>query len=869
MIAESEFGARLAPLYSRTDNWRDALEPFDKVDYTERLNLKEGSKWLHAYVMKIDHTKGLLTIKYRDEKNTIFEANQWIDINGEEICKAGTHCKSAVPNFAHTPASNLTASSSNSSLYGATSTSAYSSPTRYSSYSSSGYSYNSYSTRSNTAGTPPVVGAVGLYNLGNTCFMASMLQCLSNTKRLTDVFTSDAYASQLNKSNPLGHNGKVAISYAKLIKEMWSGRFTCVVPDDFKRTIGEFQPQFAGYQQQDSQEFMLFLLDGLHEDMNRIEKKAFVEKIESNGRDDDLIAQESWRRFLLRNDSELVDSCFGQLRSHVTCSNCKYQSVTFDAYSSLSLPLPIKNTVVADVIVFPLPHGSPPVKLSFDLDVMSSIADVEKLIQEALHPSASANKKRVRGASGSGSGSGSSGVDAEYVVVKSVGAPDAASGTSDSDGVQVSKEDLDDLDDLGTESRPDDVASSGVVGMDDVEIEEQDEVDGDGVLLASPRTSQTQNPSPASSSTQGGHYHFCSAGKSKNPRIYKTYQNSASAKELGRSTYDSVIVFELEHDVPVISAYAYNAPVSPFGFVDVIMGAELKNRSYSYYGSSYGSSSSTYGTTFETIGPPHRVSYVKADTTVGEVHSVIWKIMKEYLHDDSTYRSYDPLQDTSEKCPYEIHITSTTGTTSRGVFSREMDCILNISSYDSLICVWKEDARESTHLDEDAVERVISTGAGGASGKGKSSSAVSDDDDDYAYSQQGAASKAKVNIMDCLEKFTEREQMPPEETWYCPKCKEHNAPFKKFDIWTAPDVLIIHLKRFQYTGGNFPMRDKLSELVDFPIENLDLRNYVKSPFSNSDSVAPVYDLYAVSEHMGGMGGGHYTAVAQNPENQKW
>jgi ubiquitin carboxyl-terminal hydrolase 4/11 len=34
-------------------------------------------------------------------------------------------------------------------------------------------------------------------------------------------------------------------------------------------------------------------------------------------------------------------------------------------------------------------------------------------------------------------------------------------------------------------------------------------------------------------------------------------------------------------------------------------------------------------------------------------------------------------------------------------------------------------------------------------------------------------------------------------------------------------------------------------------------------------VAPVYDLYAVSEHMGGMGGGHYTAVAQNPENQKW
>lgn len=96
--------------------------------------------------------------------------------------------------------------------------------------------------------------------------------------------------------------GKIANVYGRLLKDMWSQRYSVVNPYEFKDTIGQFQPQFAGYQQQDSQEFMLYLLDGLHEDMNRVQKKPFVEKIESRGRPDDLISREAWRRFLLRND---------------------------------------------------------------------------------------------------------------------------------------------------------------------------------------------------------------------------------------------------------------------------------------------------------------------------------------------------------------------------------------------------------------------------------------------------------------------------------------------------------------------------------------------------------------------------------------
>jgi ubiquitin C-terminal hydrolase len=114
----------------------------------------------------------------------------------------------------------------------------------------------------------------------------------------------------------------------------------------------------------------------------------------------------------------------------------------------------------------------------------------------------------------------------------------------------------------------------------------------------------------------------------------------------------------------------------------------------------------------------------------------------------------------------------------------------------------------------------------------------------------------------------EREQLAETETLYCSNCKQHLAPIKKMDIWAAPDVLIVQLKRFQYIPGQyFVHREKISEVVDFPVTGLDLRKYVIGP--QSDEAPPVYDLYGVSQHSGGLGGGHYTATCKNFINDKW
>jgi|EP00505_MAST-04D_sp_SCG-Rhode-Island_P000699 ubiquitin carboxyl-terminal hydrolase 8 len=183
-------------------------------------------------------------------------------------------------------------------------------------------------------------GYIGLQNLGNTCFMNSALQCLSHTQPLTEYFLYCEWRSEINIENPLGMKGKLAESYGALVTKMWRGHSKVLSPNQFKNIVGQWAPQFAGYDQHDSSELLTFLLDGLHEDLNRVTKKPYVEDVECGDRPEELVAAESWRNYLLRNKSIVVDLFQGQLRSKLTCTKCLYSRIKFDPFMYLSVPVP-------------------------------------------------------------------------------------------------------------------------------------------------------------------------------------------------------------------------------------------------------------------------------------------------------------------------------------------------------------------------------------------------------------------------------------------------------------------------------------------------------------------------------------------------
>lgn len=184
-------------------------------------------------------------------------------------------------------------------------------------------------------------GLVGLQNLGFTCFMNSALQCVIHTQKLRDYFLSGKYLAHLNTNNPLGTtNAALAKVFAELLETIWLSDESVIAPWGFKKVISKFAPQFIGYDQHDAHELLTFLLSGLHEDLNQVIKKPYIEKPEVENLPDPEASLNSWNWFLLRNKSLLVDFMYGQVKSSLKCPKCQKQSFTFDPFLTLSVNIP-------------------------------------------------------------------------------------------------------------------------------------------------------------------------------------------------------------------------------------------------------------------------------------------------------------------------------------------------------------------------------------------------------------------------------------------------------------------------------------------------------------------------------------------------
>lgn len=169
----------------------------------------------------------------------------------------------------------------------------------------------------------------GLDNLGNTCYMNSSLQALYATKPFRDYILKKANCSK-----------ELHTATKKLFKQMNDiDSKTSVEPKNFWQVFTKTKSEFQDRLQHDSQEFLSFMINCIHEEVN-----AAKERRKDRPKDEPKDSETAWNRFVkYEDDSPLVDVFVGQLRSTIGCTECRYESLSWEGFWDISVPLPDKS----------------------------------------------------------------------------------------------------------------------------------------------------------------------------------------------------------------------------------------------------------------------------------------------------------------------------------------------------------------------------------------------------------------------------------------------------------------------------------------------------------------------------------------------
>ncbi|KAM0204587.1 hypothetical protein ACHAPA_001969 [Fusarium lateritium] len=781
------------------------------------------------------------------------------------------------------------------------------------------------------------LGVVGLQNLGNTCYMNSALQCVRSVEELSKYFLTDEYADEVNKTNPLGYNGKVAMTYGNLLKDIYSESRGSVTPRDFKNTIGRCRSTFSGYGQQDSQEFLGFLLDALQEDLSRVKKKPYIEKPDST---DDMInnpeaikamADKVWDITRLRDDSVIADLFTGLYKSTLKCPECGKISITFDPFNNLTLPIPVEDVWMAKIKFLPL--NDVPVILEVELPKHSAIEQLKQFLSvrtgvpaerliggeeykdrffklydndldvseeiakndlatfhelESIPTNWPHKTKKLRSMLDVDTPLETQNWDDpryERIVVPVFHRIPSNYGRG-RDGVAppsficFTKEEASDIDLVRRKVLEKIATFSTWTKLRDSPEENSDNVDGEVVASASDADS---------------------SGDSK--VVAKSVESEDDIVDVHMKDDDDA----LPNQPQILKRFNTNRPkyINPDSFLD----PELQN----LFELCYFTDKSCSG-------------HVPTGWSSVDHHQLLPKLsdrIRQSTPDDedaasrddesSTPSGNDDASSNDENTKVEITQTRMVDESSeeeaqeaprkfnarpskmgpagrrkpksqkygkKGNKRRERNLQNKkhkassvkpqpqppavadggplIRLGEGLVVDWNEDAWDkvfggssTTPSDEQGVPTFMSPDT------------LNDTALKIIQRRRQHRRTRGISLEECLDEFERAEVLSEQDMWYCPRCKEHRRASKKFDLWKSPDILVAHLKRFSSSGYR---RDKLDVMVDFPIEGLDLTSRV---IQKEDGKNEIYDLIAVDDHYGGLGGGHYTAYAKNFCDGRW
>ncbi|KAL5335442.1 hypothetical protein BJX70DRAFT_401538 [Aspergillus crustosus] len=711
-------------------------------------------------------------------------------------------------------------------------------------------------------------GNTGLSNLGNTCYMNSALQCVRSVEELTYYFLNDVYKRDLNPSNPLAHNGDVAKAYANLLRMMFDeAGSSSFAPRQLKSTIGRYGPAFSGYGQQDSQEFLLFLLDGLQEDLNRIQKKPYIEKPDST---DDMVndkqalkdfANKCWDIYKARNDSVITDLFAGMYKSTLVCPVCDKVSIIFDPFNNLTLQLPIENLWNKSIFYFPL-HKKP-IIIDIEIDKNSSI----KALKELVAKKAGSNTDRL--------------LMSEIYKYKFYKMFDNTTSIAECQIGESDEIGIFEVESVPTNYNPDKPTktsyfSYGRTNSEDVPSFDSPKADRMVISLFN-RTERQQRSSYRPQRNFFGVPSYLVINRDEatdyDSILRKVLAEVATmttleflndeASEAQETGEDSDTVIMNEDDAESAHSKIKTTSVDgEEGMIDVSM------RDASDHGDAADESTPAPGVESAIPAKFHSLFDIRVVRTNEAVPLGFSSIdeNKEYTKMTSRIQAKPTVKEAgSDDEAAEEHIEDESDDEIDMLTPKERKTTPKpepqgplINPGEAIVLDWTEDAYDALfggdHKDPNGVRGAPTW---------TSIERMPDPELTNKRMLRQKRKKKGITLYECLDEFNKEEILSENDAWYCPRCKEHRRASKKFELWKTPDILVMHLKRFSASRG---FRDKLDIMVDFPTENLDLTGRVESP---EDGKSLIYDLFAVDNHYGGLGGGHYTAYAKNFMTGLW
>ncbi|KAL7541598.1 hypothetical protein ACHAXR_011053, partial [Thalassiosira sp. AJA248-18] len=755
-------------------------------------------------------------------------------------------------------------------------------------------------------------GIVGLYNMGNTCYLNSSIQCLSHTPILRDYFTTKAYLRDINTTNPLGHEGRLAQAFAVLVHNLWKkydgkggqqhgGSLTksntnrnkssstpvdapSLTPKSFKEAMGKFNESFAGNEQHDAQELLAFLLSGLSEDLNRIMKKPYIEAPDSDGRPDEELAEIWWSNHLQRELS-IIEALFtGQYKSSSTCKTCKYESARFEPFAYLQLPLPEDDQISVQCVLYPMKDEEDIMKYSVRVRHDGTVNDVLLNLARMMHDddNMELDESGEVGDGGKASSDGSDDNDEEDSLEKSRYSEMA-------EGMAVV--------DMGESCIRKIVPHSWALSK--LATQESGEIPALHVYEIQPILENKPNNNDGESDT----------GESKTDVIPPV---KYSYLALSQRKLDFVPGPFLHPFQPIVFGSPLLLRVRDLeGFTGEDLYAHISKRMQRFVPNA---------PTKNSDRSPSTLSIKEDDNLVGDsvtATSVSRQTRRGRQHRQKTTADMESVS-AGEIPPYGFRLRLVSRDGSRCAlcnwFSCCVGCLIPCDDY-PVITMCGDSVAIDWHMSVDLgggafgwdISKIESNGItvhksqhARALIRVKKHSSFNTGGKKYGYS-------GSITLEECLDSFAKEEKIPEV---YCSKCQDFRVQTKRMSVWRFPPLVMIHLKRFQFTQH---MKRKLRDLVVFPIEGLDMSRIVApgssppAPKTNGDNhskreeegqdkdgesntagaeeffggnfhplsrnncgrTESIYDLYGVVHHQGALSGGHYVASLKSEFDGKW